>query len=127
MKQKPDPHEFTQIMPLFDNTLTPSFPNAIGKTTTSIDAYLSMIHGKTALRKKVFRFIYDAGGRGYPREELAVAMGLTGSTVRPRVWELLNAQPAPLLVDGPDRRMLKSSREGAVLRAPCFVPSEGEK
>ncbi len=127
MKHKSDPHEYSQYMPLFDDSLTPSFPNAIGKTTTSIDAYLSMIHGKAALRKKVFRFIYDAGERGYTREELAVAMGLTGSTLRPRVWELLNAQPDPLLVDGPDRRMLKSRRAGAVLRAPCFAPGEDEK
>jgi DNA-binding Lrp family transcriptional regulator len=58
-------------------------------TPTSIDA-AEAIHDASTLRATVLAAI-EAAPNGLTREELEKATGLSGNTVRPRVWELLRA------------------------------------
>jgi hypothetical protein len=57
-------------------------------TPTSIDAADGLVDAST-LRATVLEAIKQAPN-GLTREELEKATGLSGNTVRPRVWELLH-------------------------------------
>lgn len=57
-----------------------------------------------ALRERVLAEIRAAGGRGLTADEVAAALGLSVLSVRPRVTELGNAKPTPLVRKSGARR-----------------------
>lgn len=95
---------------LFDGYLS-----ALGIKDTSIEAFFSIDFFRGDLRKIVFQVIHESWGEGMTREEIAFKTGLAGSTVRPRVWEMLHHDPA-LLTEGPDQRPTCSGRLAFILR-----------
>lgn len=79
---------------------------------TSRQAQIAIAPHRESLREKVYRFIRSKGTEGATREEIELGLGMGGSTVRPRVKELL---AAGLIVASSERRKTRSGLGAEVL------------
>lgn len=89
-----------------------------GAPTTSKDAAKSVAPAGKQLREVVFQALKERGAEGATLEELEAITGLSGSTLRPRLWELRGENrkaPMPVRVrDGGERRRTSSGRQAVV-------------
>lgn len=60
-------------------------------TETSLEAAESMKDSAASLRASVYRYILSRGIDGATDEEIQDALGMDGSTQRPRRWELVKS------------------------------------
>lgn len=81
-------------------------------TTTSIEAAESVRSTAATDRQRILDSIRSAGIHGMTREQIEVATGLTGNTVRPRCAELL---AAGTIEEAGEIRRTKSGRAAKVL------------
>jgi hypothetical protein len=84
---------------------------------TSASAAMSIEETKETQRERVFEQIHRAGRAGRTDDELQAALGLDGSSERPRRWELWKLDRIAIL-RGPDgqaiRRMTRTQRRAVV-------------
>ena len=85
------------------------------RTQTSRDAAYYMRERADSIRARVYAYIKDQGEFGATREEMEFALGYSGDTLRPRVWEL---ERAGRVVDSGARRRTSSGRPAMVMVVP---------
>ena len=81
---------------------------------TSLDAAKAVEPGAGTDRMRVLMALRDAGSRGMTDEELQDALGLAGSSERPRRCELLDAG---LIWQSIETRATRSGRQATIWRA----------
>lgn len=81
-------------------------------TKTSIAAAEAIKPSAETLREQVYEFIHGCGSDGATREEIETGTGIGGSTVRPRVDELMKAERVK---GNGTTRMTKAGRAAEVL------------
>lgn len=72
-----------------DPSAGPLFEPPHNHTATSRAAAASMRESANECRERVYEFIVGCGVNGTTREEVEIGLEMSGSTVRPRVVELL--------------------------------------
>lgn len=94
-------------------------------TETSREAAETMVDAAQADRWRVLRYVVSLGDRGATREEIELALNMTGNSVRPRVWECIHEKEVrrhfgvstPLLAEPGHRRLTLSGSKAMVLLA----------
>ena len=90
------------------------FPPYQPHSQTSFDAAAAALATASTKRAMVYRLIRNASTRGMTDEELEIATGWSGSTVRPRRRELQTWQPEPLVMDSGRQRRTRRGRKAVV-------------
>ena len=90
-------------------------PPPHNRTATSAAAARSMDSSVSILRQKVYDYIVSTYEIGATREDIEIVLEMNGSTVRPRVLELLRAGKI-FEVEG-TTRATTSGRQAMILRA----------
>jgi DNA-binding NarL/FixJ family response regulator len=106
--------------PLYNGTAP-----AVAGSATSEGAARAIEGKRPSKRQLVYGYILSRGAEGATRKEIAVALGMSENTVRPRVVELYNTwnttHGVPDVKESPDGR----ARAGcAVLLAAPFYPHQ---
>jgi hypothetical protein len=99
-------------------------PPARHESSTSIAAAEKIKPDANTQRALVLSYLRGRGSTGATREEICTALGMSGDSIRPRVWELMRAKPVPLVVETPATRRTQSGREAFIL---CAAGCEQEE
>ena len=88
-----------------------NLPPFAKSSETSRKAAISMHHETPSLRVKVYGLLLTFGGM--TAEEIQTAMNTSGSTIRPRIWEL---RKEGRVVDSGETRPTRSGRQATIWR-----------
>lgn len=103
-----------QVLPGMSRSLPPFQRHS----DTSREAAVRMYEKAPTIRRKVYEFIYSRGKAGATAAEVKAALGLRGSTVRPRIVEL---RQRGLVATTGRTRLTPSKRRASVNVATEFV------
>ncbi len=99
----------------------PTYPKPMRPSPTSIDAYFAHVPTESTRRGQVYDCVVRSVIYGMTRCELSRALLLPIQSICPPVWQLMRREvdgtPAPLLQEGPARRMTVNGHLAYVLYA----------